>query len=397
MPIVFARAAAAALLAAFPRICPAQQPSVVPFELRGDIALVRVAVNGQSALLILDTGSGVVTLDSAFADSAGIEPSTIHARVLGARSMSTRFGTARSIRVGTMELTNVSVAATSAISDVQARVGHDVHGSIGWDLFRRYVAVIDYEARTATFHEPNEFSYTGTGVVLPVSTTNRVPVVRADLVTRTHGTIAANLVLDLGSASYALRLSTPFIAAHEIDRDTVTVAGPFGAGVGGVTEGRLLRLPQLRLGTLVIARPSTALSQAADGAFGNDAHNDGTIGVPVFRRTRMIVDLPHGRVILEPRGRLDVPDSVDESGVSLVTESSPPNALRVAYVVSGSAAARAGVQVGDEVLSIDGHSTASMLPYEATALLRPAGAVRRLALRRGTSTITVSLQLAPIM
>jgi hypothetical protein len=49
------------------------------------------------------------------------------------------------------------------------------------------------------------------------------------------------------------------------------------------------------------------------------------------------------------------------------------------------------------VLSIDGHSTASMLPYEATALLRPAGAVRRLALRRGTSTITVSLQLAPIM
>ena len=397
MPIIFVRAIAAALLVASPTVPPSAPPNVVPFELRGDIALVRVAVNGQPALLILDTGSGVVTLDSAFAAGAGIEPSGAQAHVLGARSMSMRFGTARSIRVGSAELTDVSVVATSAIADVQARVGRDVHGSIGWDLFRRYVAVIDYEARTATFHEPNEFSYAGGGVVLRVTTPNRLPVVRATLVTRTRGTIDADLVLDLGSANYAVRLSTPFVTAHAIDRDTATVTGVFGAGVGGVSEGRLLRLPQLRLGALTVERPSTALSQATDGAFGNGAHSDGTVGVPVFRRTRMIVDLPHDRVILEPRGRFDVPDTVDASGLSLTADATPASALRVAYVVAGSAAARAGVQVGDELLSIDGRSTASLLPHEARALLRAVGQTRVLSLRRGTSTVAATLLLSQII
>jgi hypothetical protein len=387
---------AAALSFFFPRPAVHHLPSVVPLVMRGDLALVRVDVNGQSALLILDTGSGVITLDSAFAIRAGIGSSGQTARVMGTSSMTMRLGTARSVRVGAAEVTNATVAALS-LRDVQARAGHDVLGSIGWDLFRKYVAVIDYEALTLTLHDADDFTYDGAGVVVPVTTPHRLPVARASIVTRTRGTIDARLVLDLGSAGYAVRLSTPFVAAHAIDRDTVTVVGPFGAGVGGVAEGRLLRLPQVRLGALTIERPSTALSQATDGAFGNSAQSDGTIGSPVFRRTRMIVDLPHDRVIFEPRGRLDVADPVDASGLSLTADVPPSRVVRVAYVVAGSAGARAGIQVGDVLLSIDGRSADSMLPYEAKALLRAAGATRRLVLQRGANRIDVALTLTPII
>lgn len=374
-----------------------QAPIVVPFELRGDIALVRASVNGLPALLILDTGSGVVTLDSAFAVSAGIESSGPHAHVMGARNVSMRLGAARSIRLGAAELTDASVAATTAFRDVQARLGHDVLGSIGWDLFRKYVAVIDYEARTVTLHDPESFTYHGRGTVVPVTTPHRLPIAQASIVTRTRGTIDARLVLDLGSANYALRLSTAFVAAHGIDQDTATVIGPFGAGVGGVSEGRLLRLPRLELGGLMIERPSTALSQATDGAFGNSAQADGAIGVPLFRRTRMIVDLPHDRVILEPRARLDVPDSVDASGITLTVDETPTRVLRVAYVIAGSAAARAGVLVGDELVRIDGRSTESLAPYEAKDLLRATGTTRRLALKRGVAVVNVSITLTPVI
>jgi hypothetical protein len=397
MSSLLARAFVAALFVVYPLPRATHAPIVVPLEMRGDLALVRVDVNGQPALLILDTGSGVVTLDSAFADRAGIEPSNMQGHLLGARSMSMRFGTARSIRIGAAEVTNVNVAATSAIRDLQARVGHDVCGSIGWDLFRKYVAVIDYEARTVTLHEPNDFTYSGSGSVLAVTAPNRVPVVHATLMTRTQGAIDARLVVDLGSANYALRLSTPFVAAHQIDRDTATVTGPFGAGVGGVAEGQLLRLPQLRIGTLTVERPSTALSQSPEGAFGSAAQSDGTIGVPVLRRTRMIVDLPHDRVILEPRSRLDVPDSVDAGGLTLTVEEAPVRALRVAYVVAGSAAAKAGVRVGDELVRIDNRSTEPMLPYQARELFRAAGQIRRLSLKRGDKTVDVQLALTPIV
>ena len=336
MPVALARAVAAALLAATSIAqTPRAEPTVVPFEMRGDLAVVRVEVNGKPTLLILDTGSGVIALDSAFASTAGIDSSGARAMVLGAKSMSMRLGKARSVRVGGLELENASVVVTSGIADLQARVGFDVHGSIGWDLFSKYVVVIDYETHSATFHEPNAFTYAGTGAVLPVTTPHRLPIVQASIVTRTQGTVNARLTLDLGSANYAVRLSTPFVAEHSIDKDTVTVAGPFGAGVGGVTEGRLLRLLQLKVGSLTIERPSTALAETTEGAFGSAAQSDGTIGVPVFRRTRMIVDLPHGRVILEPTKRLDVPDSVDASGVSMISDVQSPGMLRVAFVVRG--------------------------------------------------------------
>jgi hypothetical protein len=398
MLIVYLRALLTAALSFFvPDRAVHHEPTVIPFEMRGDLALVRVEVNGQLALLILDTGSGVITLDSAFADRAGIESSGRQANVMGGRTLSIRLGTARSIRVGGIELTNATVAATTALRDVQARLGSDVVGGIGWDLFRSYVAEIDYETKTVTLSDPTSFVYGGTGIVLPVTTPHRLPIVHASLVTRTRGTLDARLVLDLGSGNYAIRLSTPFVAAHGIDQDTVTVMGPFGAGVGGVAEGPMLRLPRMQIGGLTVERPSAALSQASDGAFGNSAQSDGTIGVPVFRRTRMIVDLPHDRVILEPLGRFDLPDSVDASGITFTLEDAPVRALRVAYVVAGSAASKAGIQVGDELLRVDDRSADGLMPFDAKDLLRSAGQKRRLGIRRGTRSFDVSITLAPVI
>lgn len=397
MPIVFARVLAAVLRLVAALDPTAPEPTIVPLELRGDLALVRVEVNGRPGLLILDTGSGVVTLDSAFAREASIDTAGPRALVRGARNVTMRLGTARSIHVGSAEVRNASVAVISAIADVQARVGFDVHGTIGWDLFSKYVAVIDYDARTLTLYEPDAFTYRGSGVVLPVSTPHRLPIVQARIVTRTRGAIDARLMLDLGSASYAVRLATPFVTAHGIDKDTVTVTAPFGAGVGGVSEGKLLRLPRLEVGGLRIERPSTALSESTEGGFGNDAQHDGTIGSPVFRRTRMIVDLPHDRVILEPRRRLDVPDSVDASGLTIVADPGAPPTLRVAYVIAGSAASKAGVRVGDEVVQIDGRPASSLAPYQLREFMRTPGQRLRLALRRGTQPLDVMLVLAPII
>ena len=79
-----------------------------------------------------------------------------------------------------------------------------------------------------------------------------------------HRARPANLHLDLSSAAYALRLSSGFVTRYGIARDTTTVAGVFGTGVGGTLEGQLLRIPQLRIEKLEINRPSTALSSRRD-------------------------------------------------------------------------------------------------------------------------------------
>jgi hypothetical protein len=370
---------------------------VVPFELRGDYALVRVEVNGHPTLLILDSGSGALVLDSAFARLADVEWSRfMHGTAEGNSNTSVRIGNAGSVRVGTAALWNARVASVD-FHDVQTKVGHDVQGALGYEVFERYVVAIDYQSKTITLYEPAEFHYTGSGAVFPITIERRLPVIEASVVTRTRGTIPARFHLDLGSAAYALRLSSGFVTRNGIANDTTTVAGIFGTGVGGTLEGQLLRIPQLRIGKLEINRPSTALSSAKDGAFGMNAATDGTIGVPVMRRSRLILDYPHSRAILEPQKGFELPDSVDASGLTLVRDIGVDSPIKVAYVVKGSAGDAAGIQRGDELLSIDGASVGSPNAQPARDLLRAAGKFRQLVLRRGTDTLRVSVHLRMII
>ena len=375
-------------------------PVVLPFELRGELILLNAEVNGQNARLILDTGSGISVLDTAFARQAGVELSNQQVRAQGSRSVTTRVGTARMVKLGTVAMENLRIAVVD-LGAVQERLGYDVRGTIGYELFTRYVAAVDYDAQTLTLTEPSEFSYNGSGTVLPVTTQQRVPVVNAAIVTRNSGTLDARLVLDLGSTNWSVRLGTRIVERHNLDSDTVAVTGVFGAGVGGATEGKLLRMPQLRLGNLVIQRPSTALSRERDGAFGaTSTIADGTIGVPVLRRTHLIVDYARSRVILEPRARFDVPDTVDASGLWLALGEAgrglPEPVLRVSYVMRGSVADLAGVRPGDELLRIDDVSGPGLTIGRARTLLRDAGTTRRLTLRRNGQTRTVSLALRSI-
>jgi PDZ domain/Aspartyl protease len=376
---------------------PLPEPVVIPFELRGDFALVRVEVNGFSTTLILDSGSGALVLDSSFARVAGIVMSPfMKGRAEGNRTTSVEIGNAREVRLGAAELSNVRVASLD-FRQVQARVGYDVMGALGYEVFERYVVAIDYRLRRVTLYEPATFEYHGSGAIIPLTIQRNLPVVAASIVTRSRGTIPAKLHLDLGSSSYALRLASGFVARHGIDRDTITVKGLFGSGVGGDPEGLLLRIPRLTLGQLSINRPSTALSRENDGAFGATSATDGTIGVPVFRRTRLILDYTHSRAILDPEPGFELPDSVDASGLTLGRDTAGARPPRVVYVVSGSAASIAGITDGDELLSVDGVPVASRDAQRATDLLRSAGKTRLLLFRRGRDTVAVALHLRMII
>lgn len=371
------------------------QPVVVPFEFRNDLALVRATVNGHPALLILDSGSGALVLDSAFARKAGVRITEgVNARASGRTPI--QLGTTDSVGVGAAAITDVRTAVVD-LAPVQSRVGYDVAGALGYDLFARYVVEVDYAARTVTLREPADFQYQGSGVRLPLRLVNNLPVVQASIVTRRSGTIPASLHIDLGSASYALRLSKRFLDAHPLDADTATVGAPLGAGVGGVDQGRLLRLPEVRIGPLVVGRPSTALSTAAAGVFGATAATDGTIGVPVWRRTRLTLDYSRAEAIVEPRQALDAPDSVDASGMSLTRPDRRDTAYVVDAVLAGSAADSAGVRVGDRLLTLDGRSVSSLSREEMRTLLRAAGQLRAATFDRGGQRRAVRLLLRPIV
>ena len=125
-------------------------PVIVPFELRNDLPVVHAKVNGVDLLLVLDSGSGALVLDSAAAHAA-------HVRIgsSGLANGRTRIamGTTDSLSVGGAAVYDALTAIVD-MTPVQRHVGYDVRGTIGYDFFQRYVITVDYAAQRLTIAEP---------------------------------------------------------------------------------------------------------------------------------------------------------------------------------------------------------------------------------------------------
>lgn len=362
----------------------------IPFVLSGDHVMLQGSVNGHAGWLALDTGSSTSSLDAEWADTAAhVRVVATGTQVNGSATVRASTGQADSIRIGGVELGPTRVALIP-LGPVERARGSHLHGTIGYDFLRRYVVEIDYAAQRLRLYDPQRWSYRGTGVQVPVSTQLRIPVVQATITPAGGQPIPARLVLDLGSANFAVRLVAPFVAAHNLGAMT-GIDAPIGTGVGGMVVGRAARLESASLGTLRIVAPTVAMALRPEGFFGTTVA-DGTLGAPVFRRTIMIVDYPHDRVIFEPGPGFDAPYEADMSGLSLVGAAG--EAVTVSYVVAGSPAVQAGIAAGDELLAVDG---APARPQEFDALrasFRTApGATRRLTVRRAGETREVTITL----
>jgi hypothetical protein len=374
-----------------------ERPAAIPFELRGDYALIHATINGRPATLILDSGSGAMVLGDGFAAQAGIKVVPfITARAEGQTTSRVQIGIARTVQIGAATLSNVRVAIVP-FGNISLKIGSEVVGTLGYELFQNYVVSLDYNSRTMTLTDPAKFSYEGNGVVLPITIFRNLPVVNAVIGTRKHGNVKARLNVDLGSATYAVRLGSGFVDRHGLRDDTVTTRIVFGTGVGGTQIGELFRLPELKLGSLTVKRPSVALSNTRDGAFGQTAETDGTVGSPILRRGRVIFDYARSRAIIEPGESFGSPDSVDASGLALSRAGGRTSPVFVDWVVPGSAADSAGVRPGDQILRVDGREPPGVTAQDVRNGFRQPGLTRELVLLRGADTLTKKIRLRAII
>jgi aspartyl protease/PDZ domain-containing protein len=362
----------------------------IPFVLQGDHVMLDASVNGASGRLILDTGSSVSSLDAAWA------PSTARVRVLpgsaqaqGSGNVSITLGQADSIAVGAVRMRDVTVALVP-LEPVSRAHGVPVRGTLGYDFISRYVVEIDYAARRLRLYDPAGWEYAGRGIEVPVSLPFRIPLVQATVTAPGGAPIPARLLLDLGSGALAVRLMAPFVAAHGLLASAGGHEAPIGTGVGGTVVGRVARLQAVDVGGLHVAAPTAGLAERPEGFFGTTMA-DGTVGAPVFRRTKMILDYARSRVIFEPGGGFEEPYDTDMSGMMLAA--APGEPVTVQYVAESGPAAAAGIAVGDTLVAVDGRPARAESLDDIRTAFGEAGTRHRLTVRRSNSTREVVLSL----
>ncbi len=377
----------------------------VPFAYEDARVFVPVSVNGSAPQwFILDTGVPGVLLDAGVAHQLGLS-ATAAGRTSGVGQGSLAIGQATGVtlRVGDVPLPSDGASVVALDSVLAPYGGRAAPGVIGSTLFREHVVELDFARSIMTLHDPQRYQYDGRGIIIPLRLASDLPIADARLTPPAPApSLPMRLLVDLG-AKATLLVSEPFINAQGVMAlFPRRIESPLGAGLGGETRYAFSRARSLALlgatgqeSEARLEHPVVGLSAAGTLRL---RQVDGLVGVEFLRAYRVIFDYERERLILEPREPAIDAAEYDMSGMFIVSDQIDHHRFVVHEVLVGGPAARAGVTVGDRILTVDGQPATQLTLGALRNVLRSTpGRAVVLTLERGDSTLQRTVRLARLI
>jgi hypothetical protein len=330
----------------------ARPVATAPFELFHNRVYVPVQVNGhENVSMVLDTGAAFSGLSQVSAQTLQLQTKG-KAQLAGNGESRLPITLAKDVafRLGDAELIEKSVAIVP-FKDLEAHEGRTIAGVLGVDLFRHFVVVIDYAARTLRLYEPESFVYQGPGEIVPLHF-GKAALFHATISIPGRDPMTAQLAVDSGTYS-ALRLYRPFAQKHDLLQMQIPLVDSIGFGIGGEFPEKLGHASTLEIGALRLNEPVMSVSVANVGATASAAY-DGTIGGAVLRRFTVTFDYPRQQMILEPNAGFAEPFQADRSGLLLQAAGRDLKIVSISHILANSPAAAVGIREGDTILSVNG-------------------------------------------
>lgn len=340
-------------------------PIEVPFKLAENAIIVDATVNGRNLSFMFDTGfSGAFVVDQSI--NLGKATGTMTLRdFVGEFEASTVKLT--SVKLGSKTIESPDMQAVMQPADFSFSYNTHCDGIMGFEVVKDYVTEINFEKSKFIFHPKT------------LDINSRTPDNKRTFLMKMlpigHGAIKLDvqmangkkllLSLDTGNAFYSTThrdvlervglwkpsdkpkfVKQSFVASGAVDSWTKKIEGAKIYGVDvPVSYWDIIDLPS---GT---------------------AESDGTVGFGFLKNFNIIIDYSRRRVWLDNFTGKVGNDPEGSTGVTAAYDGSL-NRVRVYRVTPDSPAERAGIKVGDSVLSIDGQELGGRIGYrEVSALL----------------------------
>jgi Aspartyl protease/PDZ domain len=325
--------------------------TTVPFELLNNHIYLKVRLNGKGPYLLLcDTGGANIVMPE-LAKELGLKPEgALQGRGVGEKSEDTGLVKVASVAVGDATLRD-QLFLVLPLGNWQEVEGVAGLGLIGYEVFKRFVATIDYERRRLTLGLHGAYPSRPDAIAVPFKFNNHIPQVEGTL-----DGIPGAFDLDTGARD-SLSLLVPFVEKNDLKaRYAPRFQGVTGWGVGGPSRGLVTRAKLLTLGGVRVERPVTELSVQSKGAF-TDRYVAGNVGGGTLKRFTVTFDYAKQVVTFEPNASFARPDTFDRAGLwmNLVRDR-----FQVMDVIAGGPAAEAGLRVGDAIAAIDGRAVSEL-------------------------------------
>jgi hypothetical protein len=320
-----------------------------------------IRIDGQDYLFLLDTGANLTVLDARFRPLLGAP--------IGRRRIATPEGgqpiagyAPIDLRLGGLDVNDGSPYLIGDFEPARQVTGIPFYGIVGIGFMRRFAWDLDFDAGKVRILSGLRAPPLGFSAVVPIAWRRGLPEIPASA-----GGLTAPYVLDTGQSG-AGTLLPPVYARLKALGAFATELTDFSLSLGGVGAVRFGCLHALGIGGLNFE--GYCLRQAAANS----------LGMKLLKRTRALIDFPGKRLYLKKRERIDRPLARDKSGLRLAQRD---GRVRVLAVFARSPAARAGIEVGDELVSVNDRPVKSMQLWALKDLLRgETGSLVRICARR---------------
>lgn len=371
---------------------PGQKRVQFPIDVINNLIIVPVVINGQLPLkFILDTGVRTTILtEKAFSDILNLRYSR-HYQVAGPGGE--KLVEAYITNDVTLDMPGIHGQGHAMLVlekdylELRNYLGTDVQGILGYEVFSRFVVEIDYEGRQLTIYAPEYYKPKKAYQVLPIRVEDTKPYVQVPLTLQNGTTIPAKLLVDTG-ASHGLVLDSSSDSLLVVPEKHVVSL--IGRGLAGTINGKIGRIKTIELGQYklneVIANfPNPEDYGYPDSLKKTDVFRHGAIGGDLLRRFTTVFNFPMGKMYLKKNALFSKKFNFNLSGMTFKAKGVRLRRFEITDVRKGSGADQAGIQVGDEVVTINGISASeySLNMLNQVFDMRPGKRVRVEIMREG--------------
>jgi predicted aspartyl protease/Flp pilus assembly protein TadD len=272
----------------------------VSFEAPDNRPLFLVHVNGEKEPLrfVLDTGSGMSVISQETARRLGLKEVArggMARAVGGGGRFDIVYGFLQSLEIGDVRVSNVPVYIRRFFNDKT-----HVDGYIGLSLISKYIATVDYGARTLTLSRqrtPVNTAAATQGIDIPLRTTSAGFLsgeVQIESVEK-----ALNFIIDTGAT---VSVVSENLAEREdlVERFSQNIRLQIFGSAGVADNVRVLMLPRISFGSYARERLTAAVLDMEPINETAGFEQTGIIGGNFLRHFRLIFDFQKGIIRLEP-------------------------------------------------------------------------------------------------
>ena len=367
----------------------------VPFRLDATKIVLPLSINGSEPVeAVLDTGaSSALLLDHEVA--AGIDfdiVGQVQVQGAGHGGEMPPVEMAQGVRFGLGEATLVDTTL-AVMRGPNPMAKKDWQAIIGQQIFANLVVQIDWQKQVLRLADPTRFEAPAGAVAVPIEQRGGHTYVSGELTIEGGEAQAVQLVVDSG-AFHALALDGRKIEGLPQER---IEGAKLGRGLGGVITGSIGRVSKLTLGGFTF---DNVLANFPDAGYADiiTSRTHGNLGAEILRRFQVTFDYSRQHMLLEPGESIDEGFGFSTAGLAFFPALTDAGGGTVDDLYADSPAVRAGLELGDEIMKIDGRAMSEIGLDEARELLRQQpGTKVKLDVQRGDKTFAVELELAELL